>query len=390
MVSVAEADRLLAELLPRESSEIVALNQCGGRVLTQDAVADRDGPPFDRVAMDGYAVVASPARTEWTVASFQPAGTAPHSLPSAESAIETATGAVLPHGCNAVIPYERTSRTDDQIRLNDDEETPAFRHIHRQGSDYRQGDVLLPAGTALRSVHLHTLASIGVETVRVRRRMRWSLAATGDELVEIGSTPQPWQIRRSNGAALQAEASAWGLSAEAQVVLPDDPARLRRGIETLLNGLDVLVLTGGVSAGALDLVPQTLVDLGFREVFRKIAQRPGKPLWCGVLESGNKKTLAFGLPGNPVSCLFAFRRYVIPWLLAAEGSPAAEQRVRVEGLKKPSEKKTQFLPWSNTQGVLEWQGSGNFSALSQSSGFLELDDDPRSWVEPRVYPWGGL
>jgi len=332
--------------------------------------------------MDGYAVQAGNER-RWVVQGFQAAGKPPCRRTGKGTAIEVATGAVLPDDCDAVVPYEHTAREHDTVTLLDAPVPVTGAHIHRQGSDYQGGEVLLPAGTRLRSPHLHSLATAGVDPVTVVRRPVWALAATGDELVEVRDTPQPWQIRRSNAAAIEGEARAWGLEPRGQTVLPDDKLQLTRGLEAVVPGLDVLVLTGGVSAGALDLVPAVLADLGAVELFHKVAQRPGKPLWCGRLPSG---TLVFGLPGNPVSSLFAFRRYVLPWLLAAEGRPLAEHRFNVPGLPVPQAGATLFLPWSQETGLRQWTGSGDFAALADSTGFLEVRAGEPG--DARYHAWG--
>ena len=382
MISVAEADSLLLSTLPSHATETVGLELSVGRTLAQALVADRDGPPFDRVAMDGFAVDSSENVSSWTIRGLQFAGSPPMERTGTATAVEVATGSMLPRNCDAVIPYEETDRTGDLMRLKQDSKPPvAWRHVHLQGADFRRGDELLPAGTRLLSPHLHSLATVGIDPVTVVRRPLWALAVTGDELVEVTEEPLAWQIRRSNAAAIVGEASAWGLSPRSQAVLPDDEPRLRKGLEGLLSGLDVLVVTGGVSAGVHDLVPKILTDLGAETLFHGVAQRPGRPLWCGRFPDSG--TLVFGLPGNPVSSLFTFRRYVVPWLLAAEGRPMAETRVAGPAPAAPGS--TVFLPWSDS-GPLEWKGSGDFLALAGSTGFIETD---QLLPEPKFHPWGG-
>jgi molybdopterin molybdotransferase len=394
MITVAEADKLLASLLPEPETEVVPLAEAAGRLLAEPLKADRDGPPYDRVAMDGYAVSSTPALRSWKIVGFQAAGHPP--LPPGEvgTAVEIATGAILPDGRDTVIPYERTVREGEWVTLNDGMPLMLpMAHVHRQGSDYKEGDVLLTLGSRLTSPRLHSLASVGCDPVAVIRRAVWSIAATGDELVAIKTKtkPKPWQIRRSNTAAIAGEAFSWGLTPTGQTVLPDDRDELRQGIDKLLAASpDVLVLTGGVSAGALDLVPAVLADLGAETVFHHIAQRPGKPLWCGRVSREGRQTVIFGLPGNPVSSLFAFRRYVLPWLLAFEGCPSAGSKPShpvgsAESLGgKPGQ--TVFVPWSEAKGVLEWKGSGDFAALSESTGFVEVSEG----AEPKYFPWGGI
>jgi len=388
MVSVAEADGLLNGLLPPPEPEQVPLDEAVGRRLWAPLIADRDGPPFDRVAMDGYAVQSEDGPGPWTVRGLQFAGAPPQDRTEPASAVEVATGAVLPRGCDAVVPYEDTRRTGGVVTLRDGiGPVQAGRHVHRQGTDYRAGDVLIPAKTDLRSPHLHSLATGGVDPVTVVRRAVWALAATGDELVEVRDQPAAWQIRRSNAAAIVGEAGAWGHRPRSQVLLPDDRNALAAGLEALLPGLDVLVVTGGVSAGAKDFVPGVLADLGVEQVFHRVAQRPGKPLWVGRRPAtpGCGATVVFGLPGNPVSSLFAFRRFVLPWLEAFEGRASAPATVVLDGQPKVPDGMTVFLPWSTSEGLVEWGGSGDFSSLARTTGFVEVGDG----TEVKYFPWGG-
>ena len=386
MISVEMAETLLNGLLPAPTGEFVPLESSNGRTLFRPVLAERDGPPYHRVAMDGYAVDSAEALRSWTVDGAQFAGRAPVTRLYPGTAVEVATGAVLPKGCDAVIPYENTARHDEVVVLKADFPLPVSgRHVLGQGEDYRRGQTLITAGTLLKSPHLHILATEGLAQLPVHRRASWALAATGDELVEVEATPLPWQIRRSNAAAIAGEAGSWGLKPSNQLVLADNAELMEHYLRLVMPGLDVLVLTGGVSAGKLDLVPEVLGRLGIRPLFHKVAQRPGKPLWCGKGEDG---PLVFGLPGNPVSSLFSFRRYVLPWLLAFEGRPVAVRRVAVSGLTRATDQ-TVFVPWSERHGVLDWKGSGDFAALSESDGFLQLDPEPDDSHTALFFPWGG-
>ncbi len=389
MITVAEADYILQALLPPPRVDWVSLSASVQRCLAQATVADRDGPPYSRVAMDGWALRGGTG--PWTRVGRQPAGSPPLTLTSEQQCIEVATGAVLPQGADRVLPYEDSQVEGDFVSLAEQAVLPSpGRHTHPQGHDYRQGQVLISEGVVLKAPHLHTLATIGQAQVPVRHRLSWALAATGDELVEVSQTPLPWQIRRSNAAAITAEAELWGLRPERDLILPDETPLMTERLQALLPEVEVLVLTGGVSAGMLDLVPRVLESLGAKTLIRRVAQRPGKPFWVGSWESGKGPLVAFGLPGNPVSSLFAFRRYVLPWLLAAEGRPLNAPRLYVEGLEPLKNDQTLFLPWSRRQGVLNWKGSGDFLALGESDGFLEICAEERSWSEPKVFLWGGV
>ena len=224
--------------------------------------------------------------------------------------------------------------------------------------------------------------------MRVRARAPWAIAATGDELVAIDQTPAAHQIRRSNAAAIRSEALAWGLRPLAETTLPDQKEALAAGLQDLLETVTVLVLTGGGSRGALALVPEVLLGLGVREIFHRVAQKPGKPLWFGATQAG---TLVFGLPGNPVATLLTFRRYVLPTLLALEGRSLNPPWVAVSGLPPWTGSFTQFVPVTQAGAGFAPTprgGSGDLLPLGLSEGFVQWDPgvDP---AHPLPYfAWG--
>lgn len=403
MISVREADRLIRQALPAApGTETVPLLKSPGRVLARDVVADRDQPPFDRVAMDGVAlawkdlgsdpVQALPLPLEGVQQAGRPPLTRPGSQTGTRSALEVTTGAVLPGGCDTVVPWEDLEQTiagtTRQVEFRFRKAPGEGQNIHRQGSDYRRGDRLLESGTLISTGHIHLLASVGLDQVPVIRRARVALASTGDELVEVSQRPRDWEIRRSNTLAIAAEALTWGLEVHAQAHFPDTREALLGGLKDLLEASEVVVLTGGVSMGSFDLVPQTLKDLGCTEVFHKVAQKPGKPLWFGT---GPRGQLVFGLPGNPVSSLFSFRRYVLPVLLAWEGRPVRVRSIPVDGLMAPRSGGTHFVPVCRTpegHRVMEVQGSGNFYQLAGSAGFVEVPEDFTLGQKTDYWPWG--
>jgi molybdopterin molybdotransferase len=295
---------------------------------------------------------------------------------------------VLPRGCDTVVPYERFTREGDVAKLPVDLQLVPFANIARQGEDYRAGELLLPVETVLRAPHFHTLASVGCTRLAVFRRARWALLDTGDELVEADSIPKAHQIRRSNVSAITAEAMAWGIAPGALAHLPDDGEALRAGLERVMKSHEVLVITGGVSRGARDLVPGCLAALGFAERFHSVAQQPGKPMWFGVSPGGS---VAVGLPGNPVSSLFTFRRYVLPFLLAREGKSLPELRLAVQGVSPGKPGLTRFVPVvADAPGsgrLVRSGGSGDYASLAASTGFIEVAPGTDATLYP-YYPWG--
>jgi molybdopterin molybdotransferase len=265
--------------------------------------------------------------------------------------------------------------------------------VHTRGVDCREGDMLLATGVRLGAPELAVLASAGLPRAQVHAEPRVLIVGTGDELVAPGEPIQDWQVRRSNTYALRGALALRGFTRLAEDHLGDDPVQQQERIATHLATHDVLVLTGGVSMGRFDHVPRTMQSLGVREVFHKIAQRPGKPLWFGI---GPQGQVVFGLPGNPVSALVCLVRYVVPGLLAMMGSRAAP--VDVIPLGAPFRIKPAlwyFLPAqlerSALQGVVAMprptRGSGDFVSLLGTDGFVELPPGPAEYPVGHLAPF---
>ena len=382
--------RILARLpaLPVETRPLAAL---AGAVLAQDVYAERDQPPFDRVTMDGVAFASSrhaQGARRFRIAGTQAAGRPPVRLPDGDSCIEVMTGAVLPTGCDCVVPVERISVADGQVELPADLAIEPGMNVHTRGLDARAGARLLGAGTRLGAPELAVLASAGLPNARVRTEPRIVIVTTGDELIEAGQPIEAWQVRRSNAHAMRAALEMRGYARIAETHIADDPAQLREQLASHLDTHDVLVLTGGVSMGRFDHVPAVLRDLGVAQVLHRIAQRPGLPLWFGVAARGRA---VFGLPGNPVSALVCLVRYVVPALLASSGAaPAPPEEMRLGADFQVRPPLTFFLPVRlevrTGQGTVATpnptRGSGDFVSLLGTHGFVELPPGPA------VYPAG--
>ncbi len=325
MLTVEEAlDLVLAHVTPLEVED-VALDDALGRVLARDVVADADLPPFDRAAMDGFALRAADATTPGTLLNVTGqvrAGQFPERGPARGEAFEIMTGAPLPPGADAVLQVEMTRRLDTRVQLN--AAVTSGRNVAPRASEVRAGDVLLDAGRVIDPASVAVLATVGAAQVPVGRRPGVAVLATGDELVEVGAQPRPGQIRDSNGPTLLALARQAGARVSALGQVRDDALELEAALRTGL-GADVLVVSGGVSAGLFDLVEPALERLGVRKLFERVALKPGAPLVFGVRE----RTLVFGLPGNPVSAQVTFELFVRPALLALQGA-VVWRRPRVE------------------------------------------------------------
>ena len=383
MLTPAEADAAIAAVLAQVPQQELPLADCAGRVLRREVRAERDAPPFDRVAMDGIAIAAGAgARRSFRIAGLQPAGSPPLTLHATDECIEVMTGAMLPVGCDTVVPVERIRVADGSAAFEDGYAPAPGQHVHRRASDARAGDVLLTPGTRLGAPEIAIAASAGLPRLMVARLPRVAVISTGDELVEPGLPVLDHQIRRSNSHGLAAALALAGCPPATDLHLRDDVAELQRSLARELDRHDVLVLSGGVSAGRFDHVPAALAALGVQKVFHQVAQRPGRPLWFGTRAPGK---LVFALPGNPVSVLVCLARYVIPALAALSGArPAA---ARMAALARPFEFKaplTCFLPVTlrydqDGRTLAEPRptgGSGDFISLAGTDGFVELPPGP--------------
>lgn len=402
MLSVEEATRLVVATVCPLPAEFLPLTQVAGRILRQDLRADRDFPPFDRVAMDGIALrfaALEAGQTEFVIEQTQFAGQAPAPLQNPAAAVEIMTGASLPAGVDTVIRYEDlTFRTDEAsgLRLATVQVPAPLRghNVHACAADRRQGDLLLPAGTRLGAAEIAVAATIGAATVAVTRRPRVAVVSTGDELVPITQEPAPHQIRRSTALMRQAAATEAGAAAEA-FHFDDDLAALRQGLPDLLENFDAVVLSGGVSKGKADFLPEVLRELGVEQIFHEVEQRPGKPFWFGQRAGG---AVVFALPGNPVSTFVNFYRYARPWLLAVqqptsnEANAAVPAVLAVETRFKP--RLTHFLlvrlEMAADGRLLAYPeragGSGDMASLLTSNAFLELPAEQEHFPAGMVLP----
>ncbi len=293
--------------------EDVPLAAAVSRVLAHPAVADEDFPPFPAATMDGYAVLAADASPWREIVGEQTAGFVLDAEVSEGYAVRITTGSPLPRGADAVVPVERTELADDHVVIGQEDVHPG-ENVRKVGSDLRNGEEVLPAGTVLGPAELALVAGLGLNPVAVRRRPRVSVLSTGDELVEPGQPVGPGQIRDSNRFGLLAALAGAGADVVWHGSARDDRATLRERLEQAMATSDVLVTSGGVSMGELDLVKPLLAELADVRI-RRIFMKPGKPFTFAVAQS----CIVFGLPGNPVSALVSFETFIRPALRTMMG-----------------------------------------------------------------------
>jgi molybdopterin molybdotransferase len=384
LISPAEAEaqiRASATLLPPTS---LPLTQLIGTTLRERVVAALDQPPFDRVTMDGigFAFAAyQQGRRTFRIAGTQAAGAPPLTLANGEHCLEVMTGAMLPAGCDCVIPVEKISVVDGIAQLAPDAAPEARLNVHARGTDSRRGDELLQPGIRLGPAEVAVIAANGQTHASVSRAARIAVISTGDELVEPGRPLAQWQIHRSNAYAVMGALQRRGFAQPTLDHLPDDPAILRERLGAHLQSHDVLILSGGVSMGRFDYIPQVLAELGVSVAFHKVAQRPGKPLWFGVGTAGQT---VYALPGNPVSTLVCLVRYVFAGMEAALGTaPRAIEQIALAEHFEVKPALAMFVPvqlaaqGGRRQAVLKpTRGSGDFTSLIGTDGFVELPPGP--------------
>ena len=390
MISVQEAlDAIQCEVTPRKS-ELLAADRALDFVLNEDIVSDQDVPQRDQSIVDGYAVRSS----DFAIRGLQPegsvveleiveevtAGQVPTCEVQAGRTVRVMTGVAIPPGADAVVMTEQVDVLDEPgiplgvARFNT-KSVKEGQNVMLRGTSLVRGQRVLVAGTRLRPADIGVIAQMGREEVRVISKTTLAVLPTGDELIDPSFLPGPGKIRNSNGPMLIACGRKLGLDVTDLGIGRDEPEVLQQMIERGLQA-DVLILSGGVSAGTRDFVPQVLEDLGVRTIFHKVRVKPGKPLWFG--KAGNaRQTLVFGLPGNPVSSFVCFHLFVNSALKKMGGEsldhaslPTATLTDRFDRVGDRAVYHPAQLFW-NSQGPMlkcvRWQGSADLRALSEAN-----------------------
>lgn len=382
MLTVAEAQSAVIQQLRPLASERTTLSLAAlGLVLQEDVVGDLDMPPFDKALMDGYAVRCADlpeGRARLTIVEEIVAGSTPSRSLRPGEAARIMTGAPVPPGADAVVVVERTEALPNDRVAIADRPPRCGQNIVRRAAEMKEGEIVLRAGAVLRPPEFGLLATVGRLEVRVVPAPRVAIIATGDELVEAGMKPHAGQIRNGNGPMLVAQTARSGGLPRYLGIAGDHADSLRGLIEEGLRA-DVLLLTGGVSAGKLDLVPALLQEAGVTTHFHKVALKPGKPAFFGMGPRGNA---VFGLPGNPVSSFVCFELFVRPALrrLAghAEVTPQPVSAALAADFAHRSDRPTYHPAWLDETAEgrrvqpVAWLGSHDLRSLSRSNALVVL------------------
>lgn len=363
------------------SAQSIWVLEADGRILAEEIHADRDYPPFPRAARDGFAVKAEDLPGELRIIGEVRAGeTFPDELISGE-AVEIMTGAPLPEGANAVVMVEHTIRKNGHVQI--DRKHQAGDNFAPAGSEAANGTVILSSGQRIGFAEAGALAMVGRERVLVYAKPKVAILPTGDELVEVAAEPETYQIRNSNAWSLSVQVRRAGGEPEILPAARDHyestRAAIERGLET-----DMLLMSGGVSAGKYDIVERVLSDLGAEFFFDRVRIQPGQPVVFGRA----KGKFFFGLPGNPASTMVTFEIFAkaaIGRLSGAATNPLPLMRARLTRAFGHKTGLTRFLPALLSEDgcsvtPVSWKGSGDIPSITRANAFLVADEDREAWA----------
>lgn len=381
MIPVSKAVKIIARETDSLGTERIALEDSIGRILSEDIVADSDLPPFDRSQMDGYAVKAADTKdapVELKLVGESAAGRGWRGKLKRGEAVRIMTGAAVPEGADAVQKLEVAREEGDSVTLL--EPTEEGRYIVPTGKEVKKGKTVLASGERITASNISIPAAFGYAKLKVAKRPRVAIISTGSEIVDIKRTPGRDQIRNSNSIMLKALCEQAGAVATIYPNVGDEISNLNFQISEAVRSADILITTGGVSVGKYDLTKLALKELGAEIYFERVALKPGKPTVFGRL----KKSLVFGLPGNPVSAAVTFYLFVRKAILLMQSANQtdlpSETGVALQGMKAPKERDV-FLPASMCIGIptwqigvlpLAWHGSSDFISFAEADCLVHI------------------
>ena len=394
MITIQQATKIVLENRIDLSIESVKLENAIGRQLREDLIADRDFPPFHRVAMDGIAIRFADfenGQRTFPIVGVQAAGSPQLSVTESSVCAEVMTGAMLPKGVDTVIRYEDILIENNKATIQID--NIAFgKNIHKKGTDRVEGDILVKAGKIISSAEIGVAATVGKAELKVTKMPKVAIISTGDELVNVNENPEAYQIRSSNVYTISSLLQQNQIQAELFHIVDNQQVTINK-IKILLNDFDVLILSGGVSKGKFDYIPAALETLNVEKLFHRVRQKPGKPFWFG--KNANNKVV-FALPGNPASSFMCTNRYFLPWLRASMNlQPFQYQYVALgEDFKFKANlqyflqvKLTYKMNGQVTAKPIAGRGSGDLANLADVDGFMELPAEKMEFKKGEIYPF---
>ena len=361
MISPLEAIELLKNITIPFRTEKMPLAKTLGMNIAEKIVADRDFPPFDRVMMDGIAVKDISAPT-WKIEGILFAGEPAKAIKKMDGALEIMTGATAPRGTEAIIKIEDLKIEKKIASYIGKTPLEKGQFIHLQGADAEAGSILVKKRTKIGPVEIAIAATVGKAHIEVESKPHVHIFSTGDEIVGLHETPADHQIRSSNVMMLKSVLLSKGFKANSSH-LADSAEKIKSSIDKALESNDIILLSGGVSAGKKDLVPSVLAEAGFETVFHKITQKPGKPLLVATRPDGK---VVFAFPGNPISTLTCFWVYFLPWVSGEWPEYSVKE---IKFLPKPSAELDQWIPVENGE-VLAHNGSSDLISWSRADGLV--------------------
>jgi len=373
MISFKEASEIVMGAAFSTGTEKIPFREASGRILASAVFCDRDLPPFNRSSVDGFACRWEDTGKELEIMATLSAGMKSDISLGPDQCIRIMTGAAVPEGADCVVMVEDTVITaSGKMKFTG---TVSKDNISRRGEDLRKGDLVLQKGHLIRPQDIAMMAVVGYTIAEVGRRPVVGVISTGDELVEPEETPDDFHIRNSNGFQLMAQIERAGCQGRYYGIVRDDPGDTLVRIKEAIAENDVVILTGGVSMGDFDFIPQVLVDAGVRILFDRVAVQPGKPTTFGVHE----KALVFGLPGNPVSSFVQFELLVRPLLSYMSGHRWRTLKIRLPLKREITRKNTVRMNWIpvriDDEGLvdpLEYHGSAHITAYSYADGIISI------------------
>jgi molybdopterin molybdotransferase len=372
MITIEKAYDIVMRNSYHLETERILFKDSLGRILAEDVHSDIEMPPFDKSAMDGYACRSEDLKNTLEIIETIPAGKTPEKLIGKNQCAKIMTGAPIPKGADCVVQVELVEVIGNTVRIN---EIPHKTNISYQGEDVKIGTKVLSKGIKVEAAHIAVFAAVGYTNVLVYKQARVGIISTGDELVEPQDKPSVSQIRNSNGYQLLAQVKACGAIANYIGIAEDTPEDTFNKVSEALNENHIVLLTGGVSMGTFDFVPQVLEKAGVKIEFDAIAVKPGKPTTFGM--AGKK--FCFGLPGNPVSSYVQFDLLVKPLiykLMGLDYKPLDIQMpMGVDYNRKGAERKSYFPVFIENGEVfpVNYHGSAHIHALSSAHGIASIE-----------------